>query len=73
MDKLFHDAINRYYLLDCQIGRPEFIMFNFYHGEKEHQKVYVRSLLQGFKKDKQVNFGLKNIEELISVDIVHPD
>ena len=48
-------------------------MFNFYHGEKEHQKIYIRSFLQLLSKDKEANFGLKHIEESISAEIVHPD
>jgi hypothetical protein len=34
MDKLFTDAINRYYLMECQIGNPKFVVFNFFNNEK---------------------------------------
>jgi hypothetical protein len=42
MDRLFNDAIDRYFLTDCEIGTPKFITFNYRNNEKEHQKLYAK-------------------------------
>lgn len=34
LNKLFNDAINRYYLSECEIGKPKYIIFNFLNKER---------------------------------------
>lgn len=42
MDKLFAEAVDKYFLTECEIGCPKFITFNYQNKEREHRKVFAK-------------------------------
>ena len=43
MDKLFNEAIDRYYLNECEIGCPKYLPFEFLNKDKNHKNLFVKA------------------------------
>jgi len=43
MDKIFNVAVERYFMTNCSIGIPKYVIFNYHNQEKEHRKLFLKT------------------------------
>jgi hypothetical protein len=42
MEKLFNEAIERYYLTDCEVATPKMVYFTYRNNDKQHRKIIAK-------------------------------
>jgi hypothetical protein len=73
MDKLFHDAIDKFYLTECEIGAPKYVVFNYQNGEKNHRKLFAKMELTCKGMENQPNnVATQAIQENIQASLITP-
>lgn len=73
MSKIFTEAIDKYYMSECEMGCPRYIVFNFLNTQKDHKKIFLKIELAPKVVENQPNATSLAIKESLKADIVIPE